>query len=248
MQFSDTSTKQGLLQDCEFWCGLPDGSITGSTYLKAAFTRLINIEYAKTLAKLQLISREAGAEDTNYTDQQFALFDIDEGVNSYQFLTDAGGNTITDITGVLILPSATAADFEPLEKLMLDRSEAQLIMSPNTSNTGVPSGYIETNNTIFFDTLPSYSKTGGGKLFYHLVPSYFATSDTTKEPGFVESAHPILSVGASLKWLSVNKQDQTNLIATARAELATLMADFESYTRMKNPTRARLTGANHSTR
>lgn len=245
MQFSDTSTKQGLIQDCEFWTGLGDATISGTPATLALFTRLINVRYAKTLGKIQLLSGRDGAEDTNYTKQQFATFTFQSGQNDYQFLTDADGNTISDITGVAI-QSSGSSDFVQLDRLNLSDDNALLIMSPNTSNVGTPTGFIEKNNTVFFNVIPNYS--ASGKLFYRLVPSYFVAGDTTKKAGFVENFDRILSVGASLDWLSVNKPDQTNLLTLCRAELNDLTNDLEAYVRQKNPTQIRMTGARHSSR
>jgi hypothetical protein len=236
-----------LLQDCDFWCGLPVGTIAANSTLKALFTNLLNVEYAKTLGKLQILSGKDGAEDTNYEKQQFSLFDIDAGVNDYQFLTDAAGNTITDITGVLIKPNG-GTEFEPVERLALSDTDALLIMSPNSTNTGTPTGFIEKNNTVFFNKLPDYSAEEGGKLFYRLVPSYFATTDTLKKPGFVEHYHSILSTGASRKWIAVNKSDQTNLLTVVTSENKELTTDLATYIRQKNPTRTRLTTRSESSR
>lgn len=246
MQFNDTTNKTGLLQDCEFWCGFADGTITGDATLIAVFTRLINAWNSKTLAKMQLLSGKDGAEDLNYSGQQFSTFTMTSDQNDYQFLTDADGNTITDITGVSILPSATATDYVPLDRLSLAASDAQLIMSPNPSNTGTPTGFIEKNNTVFLDKLPNFTSTA--KLFYRLVPSLFVVGDTSKTPGFVADYHRILSVGAAYDWLCVNKPDAGLLVQRCNAELRELTSDLADYVRQKNPTPMRVTGATHSTR
>lgn len=247
MQFNDTSTKQGLLQDIEFRTNLGDDTVTGDTALKAQFTRLLNIRYARTLGKLQLLSGKDGAEDTNYSSQQFSLFDIVSGQNDYQFLTDQSGNTISDITGVLIR-TATSSDFVALNRLSLSDTGAMLVMSPNSTNTGTPNGYIEKNNVVYFDVIPDFSGTSYGKLFYRLVPSYFVAGDTTKAPGFVEQYHSILSIGASLDWLLVNKPEATQLIAQCRADLKEMNDELEAYVRQKNPTRAVMSGRVESSR
>lgn len=235
MTYNDTSTKQGLLQDCEFWCNLGDAGISGNTFLKQQFTNRLNRRYERAMGLLGSSTRLAGVDDTNYTNQPFSTFDITSGVNDYQFLTDASSNSISDITGVSILSSTTATQFETLEKLTLDAHDVELILSPNSNNTGIPTGFIERNNTIFFNTLPNYTKAGGGKLFYKRVPSYFTTSDTTKAPGFNAEHHQLLSLGASLDWLTVNNPDNGTLITRIEAELAKAERLFKSYALMRNP-------------
>lgn len=246
MKFNDTSTKQGIIQDCEFWTNLGDGAISGDAILLPIFTRLVNLRYSSTLAKIQLLSGVDGAEDRNYADQQFSTFPLAAGTNDYEFLTDGSGNTISDITGVHILPSATATEYVPLDRLLLSDKDAQLVMSPNSSATGTPTGFIEKGSVVYFDKIPDYTATG--KLFYRLVPSYFTSSDTTKTAGFAEPYHRILSLGASLDYLLVHKPDNQMAISRLEGKLAVAEEDLESFTRMKNPTRAVLRPAQQSSR
>lgn len=121
-------------------------------------------------------------------------------------------------------------------------------MSPNSQNTGIPSAYLEQNNTISFDVIPNYSVTNGGKLFYKRVPSYFVASDTTKAPGFTANHHRILSIGASYKWCIVNKPEQTMLITRIEAELKQKKDEIKTWVRMRNPNKSRLTVRQENTR
>jgi hypothetical protein len=242
MPFNDTSNKQGLIQDCETWTNLGDGVISGDSTLKAQFTRLMNVHNAKIQAELQLLTGAAGPEDTNYSSQQFSTFDIVANQNDYTFTVDEAGNTISDITGISILTAVGSTEYLPLRKLTLDDPRAQLIMSPNPTRIGVPSGFLEKNSTVFFDTLPVDSITDGGKLFYRLVPSYFVAADDTKKPGFAEGYHRILSVRSSIDWLAINKPEATVLIERAMSEDRELMAGLRAYTRQRNPTRRRVVG------
>jgi hypothetical protein len=242
MQYTDTTNKDGLLQHCEFLTGLGDGAITGSTLLKAHFTNLLNRRYDRVSAKLQATTGVDGFDDYNYADHSFGTFAINSGQNDYQFLTDEDGNTITDITGIAIKTEASG-DYVSLDKLTLDSTEAQLIMSPNTSNTGTPTGYIERNNTVFLNIVPNFTLSAGGKVFYRLVPSYFATTDTTKKPGFAPQFHSVLSLGASYDWLMQNKPENVTRLNSLQAEIEDMMGDFISYTRMKNPTHGRIIGS-----
>ena len=261
MQFSDTSNRiNGLLQDCEHWCNFEAAHLTASTSttVRQLFTGLINRRYDRAMGMIGGNSRTAIADDTNYTNQPFSTFDIVSGQNDYQFLTDASSNSITDITGVLILESPSATEYVTLDKLSMGGTQVNsgaasgvlgysvaddpnLILSPNPSNTGIPTAYLEQNNTIFFDKIPNYSKTNGGKLFYKRVPSYFAISDTTKAPGFSADHHRILSLGASVDWLRVNKPEQVTLISGIMEELKRAESEFETWVRMRNPAKGRMT-------
>lgn len=243
MKFNDTSNKNGLIQDCEFLTNLGEGVISGDTSLLKRFTALMNIRYASVLGSLQLLSSTDGAEDRNYSDQQFSIFTIEEGVNDYEFLADEDGNTISDFTGVHI---QAGSDYTPLDRLTLSDTDAQLVMSPNASNTGTPTGYLEKGSMVYLDKIPDVA--GTAKLFYRLVPSYFIYTDTTKSPGFAELGHRLLSLGASLDWLLIFKSEDQVRITRVEAAILKIEQDLEDYTRQKNPTRARMTGAVHSSR
>lgn len=245
MKFNDTTNKDGLIQDCEHWTNLGDAGISGDTSLLKHFTRLLNIRYGTALAKLQLLSGTDGVEDRNYSSQQFSTFTIVAGQNDYEFLTDEAGNTISDFTGLHILLSGQT-DYVPLDKLALSDTDAQLIMSPNSSNTGTPTGFIERGSVAYMDKLPDVG--GTGKLFYRLVPSYFIYSDTTKTPGIIDAGHRYLSLGASLDYVLVHKADNTTLITRIESELEKTEALLETYAKQKNPTRTRMTAAHHSSR
>ena len=87
MQFKGT-TKESLLEDCEFWCNLTAGDITGSTSTntRLVFTNLINREMDDYMSMVGGGSRTTLADDTNYTNQPFSTFNIVAGQNDYQFL------------------------------------------------------------------------------------------------------------------------------------------------------------------
>lgn len=240
MKYSDTSTKDGLLQDIETWIGLGDGSVSGNSTLKSVFTGLINRYLDKANGLMGQQSRLSQFDDVSYDNQPFSLFNIASGVNDYQFLTDEDGNTITDITAVLIQPGDDQTNFVKLKKLTLDEKDAELIMSPNSDNTGIPTGFIERNNTVFFDRIPNFSKTGGGKLFYKRVPSYFTTSDTTKEANLPGQNDRYLSVSSAHNWIVVNRPDKVSLITRLEAEIKYYEDAFKAFALMKNPTRNRI--------
>ena len=256
MQYNDTTNKQGLLQYCEFWCNLGDAGISGNTFLKQQFTNRLNRRYERAMGMLDGLSRLSQSDDVNYINQPFSYFDLVSGQHDYQFLTDADGNSITDITAVLILESTSATEYVKLNLLTLDdvavngnqsghlsggeADNAELVMSPNPSDTGIPTGYIERNNTVFLSPVPNYSKTNGGKLFYKRVPSYFTTSDTTKQPGFEAGHHQILSLGASLDWLLATNVAKPYLITRIEAELNKAENEFKVYCEMRNPVKHRM--------
>lgn len=220
-----------LLKSIEFWAGFNPNDVIEDAKLKETFTARLNRRLDRYFGIMGSGSRLAQIDDTNYSNQPFSFFDIVEGQNDYQFLSDEDGNTISDITSVMI---AVGSSFRVIDKASLSDKDAELIMSPN-DRPGVPNKYLERNNTIFLDPVPNYSKTNGGKLFYKRVPSYFQTTDTTKQPGIPSHLHEILAIGASYDWLLVNKPNASMEITRVELELDKMEKDFRVYVELRNP-------------
>jgi hypothetical protein len=239
MIFNDTSNKEGLIQSCEWWGGFQDGDISGDTTLLKIFTGRINRRLEKYLGMLGAGSRLATIDDTNFTDQPFSTFNIVSGQHSYEFKEDEDGNAISDITAVLI-KSTSGGQLVKLDKLTLDDKDAELIMGGDTGKSGTPTGFIERNNTIFFNITPNFSLTDGGKLFYKRSPSYFVYTDTTKEPGLPFQFHEMLAVGSVYDWVLIHQSNATTLITRIEAELNKWEKEFRVYVSLRNPQRGRL--------
>ena len=237
MVFNDTIDKQGLLQSFEFWAGLNDGDVTNDTTLKAVVTNLINRRLDRYMGMLGANSNKGTIDDTNYTNEPFSLFDIASGQHSYTFLTDEDGNSISDITRVLILNNG---QYGKIKSAGLNDDDASLIMSPNSDDSGVPTRYIERNNTVYLNPVPNYNLADGGKLFYKRCPSYFTTSDTTKEPGIPYQFHQMISVGAAYDWVSVNKSNYKTLITLLTESINKWEKEFKTYVNLRNPQKRQL--------
>lgn len=243
MVFNDTSTKQGLIQECEFWTNLGDGVISGDTTLLKVFTNRLNRAFENVLPLVLSKSDKLRWDDSNHTDHPIATFDIESGTNDYELLTDDNSLSILNLTDVMILPASSSTEYSRLRRMTLDDPRALRALSPNPSDTGIPSAFVEKGNIIFFDVTPNYDATAGGKVFFERVPSYFASSDTTKTPGIPAPFHQLLALYASLDWILVNKPEAVTLITRIEARIAQTRADLKNYAEQRNPTRRRVLGA-----
>ena len=225
-----------------------DGDISGDSTLLKVFTSRVNRRLDRYLGMLGAGSHLSKTDDTNYTEHPFSYFDVIDGQCDYQFLTDEDGNTILDITAVLIKPSDSSTTFRKLDRITLDDKDAELIMSPNATQGGVPSGYLERNNTIFFDPSPNYNASQGGKLFYKRVPSYFVSTDTTKEPGISTQFHEMIAVAVSYDHLLVHKSNSTVEITRVESELDKWEREFRVYAELRSPSKHRIIPRTENTR
>lgn len=243
MQFSDTTNKNGLIQECEFWCNLGDGTISGDTTLLAQFTSRINRGFDRVMPLLLSHSDKIRWDDVNHTDHPIGTVNIVSGQHDYQMLVDDNGLSILNITDVMILDSATATEYRRLRRVTLDDPRALTIMSPNPSQSGIPSMFVEKDNVIFLGNKPNYSATAGMKLFFERAQSYFAANDTTKTPGIPQQFHMLLALYGAYDWLCVNKPENGILLGEIKAEIARQRTDLERSINSRNPTRRRLIAA-----
>lgn len=246
MVFSATTTKDGLIQDCEFWTNLGDTGISGDATLLKVFTSRLNQSFDRLMPKLLPFLKFLGWDDTNTTGTPTKSANIVSGTGSYQTLIDSNSLDVLVITDVAILQSSSATNYAKLERITLDDDRAALIISPNTSNSGIPSAYVVMNKTVYFDVIPNYSATNGIKVFFSREQSRFVSTDTTKEPGFPVPFHNLLSLYASYDWLLVNKPDNTALLTRLEAEISRREGELEDWVRAQSPARSRMTGSSES--
>jgi len=243
MQYSDTSGKSGMIQKCEFYTNLGDGAISGNATLLKVFTGLINDGFDNLAPYLYSFSNYLKWDDTNQTDLPIATVNLVSGQSDYKIAQDDNSLDILNITNVRIYSSATATLYVDLEEMTVDDYRAVEAMSPNTTSTGLPSHFLKRGNVIFLYPQPNYSATNGIKLFFEREASYFASTDTSKEPGIPRPFHALLPLYASYNWLLVNKPDNGTLITRLEAQIAKRERALSNAIMGRNPRRARLTMA-----
>lgn len=196
--YSNTTTKNGIIQVCERNCGFNDGEISGNTTRLAQFTGMINNAYDDALAIIFKVGGLWQYDDSNHTDYPFITTNMVLGQRDYTFTNDENGNLILDIYKVMVKDeNGVYFELQPVDQ-QSDADMASFYSGENT--TGVPYRYDKTGNGIFLDVIPSYNATAGVKLFVNREASYFATSDTTKKPGIDGLCHEYFPLKASYSY------------------------------------------------
>lgn len=237
-QFSDTTNKNGLVQLFEFWTRLPDGTVTG-TLLKQVTAR-INSAFEKIMPILLSYSDNIRWDDTNHTDRPIGTINLVSGQSDYTVTTDANSLDILNLLNVRILPSATDTDYRELERLTMDDERVLSAMSPNSNDTGIPYAFVENGNNLFLYPEPNYSATNGIQLFFAREQSYFASTDTTKEPGIPKPFHELLALYAALDWSIVNRTNDSNLLSLIRQRIEETEKNLKNFIDLRNPARMRM--------
>lgn len=236
--FSDTTVKNGLMQQCEFWTGLGDTGITGNATLKLIMTTRLNDAFDKLMPRLLRYLRFIGFDDPNQTGIPTKLTNIVSGTSSYTIAADTNSFEALEILDVAILTSPTETQYTKLEKISADNPDALFYVSPNSNSTGVPSSVLIVGNKLFFNVIPDFSATNGIKTFLVREQDRFVAADTTATAGIPLPFQSLLPVYASHDYLVVNKPDNQILITRLEAEIARREKDLDAFIGARNLTKS----------
>lgn len=241
-QFNNTTTKDGLIQKCEFWTRHEDAGISGNATLLLQFTDRINTAFERITPLLLSYADYIRWDDNNHTDRPVGTINLVSGQEDYKITEDANSLDILNINAIRIIPSATGTDYsQTLERITLDDDRALEAMSPDSATTGIPSGFVENGNKIYLYPTPDYSINNGIKIYFAREHSRFVSTDTTKEPGIPKPFHELLALYASLDWNMVNRTDDGNLISMIKQEIDRQEKDLRNVIAMRNPTKLIMT-------
>lgn len=182
MVFSDSSGNLGIVQQTRTFVGVdstqwPTYNIVNSTnnWLDTVTGYAIGAD------------RRFQWDDTNHSKMPIGTTNLVADQREYSFLTDEQGNRILTLTRIDwkdangIWTQLKPIDQAEIEPEALDEFE-------NVS--GRPMYYDKTNdNVIKLYPASDASVTAGLKFYFQRSPSYFVSTDTTKEPGVASTLH-----------------------------------------------------------
>lgn len=232
MQFSDTSTKQGIIEDITFWTGMDT-----TQYATADRTRNVNRHYLDVVRAILECDAAWEFDDTDKTDLPTLTTTLVSGQKDYELpkslttnpTTLQGGATagaILKIHRVEVLDSAGI--WSKLEQL--DQREIGVALDEFQKNSGIPRFYDPRGGSIFLYPAPltgMVTLTAGLKIYISREPYTFLAADTTREPGFAEPFHRILSYGAAFDWfMAKNQPDKAKNLKVLMDEKYLQLRDF----------------------
>lgn len=237
MVFSDTVNNLGIVQQVR------DMMRVDST--QWATSKIVNSvnNYLDTVAGYAIgADRRFQWDDTNHTKLPIGTTNLVANQSDYSFLTDEQGNAILNLERIDILDSS--GNYRQLK--VLDMTEIEGALDTQLATAGLPQYYDKiADNIIRLYPKPATSVTSGLKFYFQRAPSYFAASDTTKQPGVPPLLHRgfvinaaydgALTLGlANLQPLAVERQlEEKKMISyfgnRNTDEKATLSAKYRSY-------------------
>lgn len=196
-QFSDTTTKDGLIQDCEQRLFGDDGygQISGNANRLYRFTQLLNEGLKQATGIILGADTTWQFDDTNFTDYPIATTNLVSGQRDYTLAV-----THLKILKVQILTAATSGIWQEIFPFDMQAQNALPYLENNTGNVGIPWRYDVHSTGLWLDPVPMYSATAGIRIYFQRPPSLFVYTDTEKQPGFPSIFHKYVSIYASLQY------------------------------------------------
>lgn len=205
MQVSDTSTLQGLIQDITFLTGQ-----NTTEYTNKDRVRNMNRWYMNVVSWIFRASGFWEFDDDGKTDQPSLKATLVNGQQDYTLPTSATTTPYTlqgGVTGGAILKIQTVQVLDVggvWRKLkQIDLTEIGVAQEEFEKTDGLPWGYDIRGGSIFLYPAPAtgfVTMASGLELFIAREPYVLKDDDTTREPGFAEQFHRILSLGAAYDW------------------------------------------------
>lgn len=226
--FSNTVAKNGIIQQIERKLGFDDGYISGNATRLAQFTADVNLALDKVLA---LIFQTGGTwqfDDSNQTDYPIISTDLVSGQRDYSFVTDETGNLILEVYKVMVAdPNGVFHEVYPVD---VESGRAPENYDSGLNIQGIPTTYDKMANGIFLDAPANYNYTLGLKVYVSREGSYFATSDTTKKPGFAGLFHSYLALHPAYAYASTKIP---KIAAALKNDLKEMESDIQEYYRSR---------------
>jgi len=225
MQFSNTTTKNGIVQLTERLCKLGDGGITNDTTLFLQITGDLNQAYKKVSMALLRVDKYWKWDDTNYTDFPTASINLVASQRDYTLpAAVSGGN------------ASTLWKLNKVSVMGLDGKYRQLTLAApdayEDTNTGQPETYKLIGGSIRIIPLPVASAvtlTAGLQIEFQRSIIEYTTASTTVQPGFMDSYHDLLAYDASSTYLlPVNQELAINYSNIFENRLKLLQKDYSN--------------------
>jgi len=185
MQFSDSSGKDGIVEEIDFLLQLKNPT---TDYPIAQKTRNVNRGLDRMVALVLQADNNWEWDDSNHTDLPIATANLTSGQRDYGFPA-----SYLRVSKILIKDKA--GNWQELDPISKHGAYGEKLHKEDL--TGTPLRYDVQGRSIFLDPEPDYNSTGGLKVHFQRTVDYFTTADTTQSPGFASPFHRLLSLYAS---------------------------------------------------
>lgn len=201
MNFSDTTNKNGLIQNCESLCNLGDAGISGSSTQLLKFTGYLNQAWEKVAMAILKVDKNWRWDDNNYVNP-----------NGFPVATQT---LVTDQRDYILPRATNSSDLSTLWRIYkvriknidgewYDLSPLSADENETDNDSGLPIKYRLIGNSIRLSDPPKsgvVTLSSGLQVWFQREFIPFVSTDTTKNPGFMSSYHHLLPLDASATYL-----------------------------------------------
>lgn len=212
MEFSDTTTEQGIVQDARYLVGA-----NATSYPIKDLTRNANRWLDKATSIIFKADGRWQFDDANYTDYPFATANLVSGQQDYVL-------AVSHLT--IDRVEIKNADGNWVRLKPFDKRDVETSIEEFYSTDGTPIYYDVVANSVFLYPAPSYSQDDSVKVWFKRGASYFATSDTTKKPGFASIFHRYISLGCAYDYALKNNLTNRNQL---REEIVGMEQEMQKF-------------------
>lgn len=222
MIFNDTSTKNGLIQDCERWLfGGDYGAISGNTKNLLTFTSLLNYGLDKTALKIFEVDNRWKFDNAEHSDYPYATTNLVSGTQNYEL-----EDTFLKVEGFECLDeSGNAYPLINIDDRAI-RTDGQAI-SEFMDENGQPTYYKLKGDIVTLFPASNYNSTNGLKVIYQRSQSHFVSTDTTKTTGMPAELSDLPVLYACQKYAKQNSM--TEKARELDAEVQKCEKDVENF-------------------
>ncbi len=185
MQYSDTSTKQGIVEGIRW-----ETDTDTESFPIEDITRVAN----QAMDEYFSIAMN---DDKNQADFPVSTTNVVSGQADYSAPEDL-------LDFVILKAKNPAGDWIILDRIYQLESDTAF---EEEFATGTPTKYQYKENTFFLYPTPDYNSTGGLKIEYKRNPTYFLPTDTTKVPGIPYAHHQFITKFVSFALASKKSMD-----------------------------------------
>ena len=193
MQFNDTTSRTGLIQECEGLLGMETKTISGNTTLLKDFTRRINNRYSQVDYLIFEFHGGWKYDDLNKADLPIATADLVNDQDNYEIPDES-----LEIDGIAI-QETNSGNFIKLTPSRKSQAELEELYTVS----GFPEVYKLVGRSIFLYPTPSTDQTATSdalKVYFSRSSTSFTDTNTDLEPGFAKPLHRMLAIGGALDY------------------------------------------------
>lgn len=221
-EFSNITSKAGLLQRAEDFSLLGDGGITNDATLKAKFTNWINEGNGIVQLAIMRADKYWKFDDANFSNFPIATIDLVSGQRDYTLpASTVSGNPSTLYRVNRFRVKDTSANWQVL--YLLAPTEEESVES------GMPTKYRLLGNSVRLSDIPlagSVTLTGGLEVQFQRGPDQFVVGDTTQQPSFIDTYHYLLPLYASAQYFMPSDMNRAQqYLAKFSTDLLACVAD-----------------------